>query len=273
MRAAAARFDIDRVLTIPVSALAGDNVITRSDQTPWYDGPTLLEALAGWEPPTARASGTGVRLPVQYVVRADGFRGYAGTLAAGSLHPGDAVQVAGSGAAATVEQVFRHGDPVAAAHDGDPVVVTLKEEVDVARGDLLTAAGEDATQPVSAYTAELIWVGEQPLAHGRSYLLLAGGQSVPAVVTVVRHRRDVVSGEQLAARTLEMNDIGHGRADHRRAAAPRRLREVPRDRRLPARRPADRATRSPRAWCCTRCVAAPTSSRTTTPSTAPPGPG
>jgi bifunctional enzyme CysN/CysC len=214
VRAAAARLGIDEVLTIPVSAVAGDNVTSPTTHMTWWHGPSLLSALQEWTPPTSDASHP-FRLPVQFISRAEGnFRGYAGTVAAGVVRPGDKVVVADSGQSAVIERIVGfHGD-LAEARSGDAVTVTLDREVDVTRGDLLAAegttpAGETAwPQPADRFAADVVWVGEEALMHGRSYLLAVGPRTVPATVTVVRHRLDVVSGQKLAARVLDMNDIG-----------------------------------------------------------------
>ncbi|WP_229699290.1 adenylyl-sulfate kinase [Nonomuraea glycinis] len=212
VRSAAAGFDMTAGV-IPASALGGDNVVAPSPNLPWYDGPTLLGALAAWEPPEPpRPDAPGdYRLPVQYVIRADDLRGFAGTVVGGPVRPGDAVAVAGSGVASRIERVLGPGGvDLDRAAPGTPVTVTLADEVDVRRGDLLTTPGtlDDGLSPASAYSATLVWTAEEPLRHGRSYLLRAGSRTVPAVVTSVRGRLNVVSGEQFAARTLDLNDLG-----------------------------------------------------------------
>ena len=214
VKAAAARLGLDEVLAIPVSAVMGDNVTSPTKEMSWWHGPSLLGALQEWAPPP-QGQQAEFRLPVQFIVRAEGnFRGYAGTVAAGVVRPGDSVVVADSGVSAVVERIVGfHGDMVE-ARTGDAVTITLDREVDVTRGDLLAAAGTTAAgdtawpQPADRFSADVVWVGEESLMHGRSYLLAVGPRTVPATVTVVRHRRDVVSGQQLAARVLEMNDIG-----------------------------------------------------------------
>lgn len=213
VKAAAARLGIDEVLAIPVSAFAGDNVTSASTRMPWYHGPYLLRALEEWTPPVVVE--TPFRFPVQYIVRAEGnFRGYAGTIAAGEVRPGDDVVVADSGVLAKIARVVSFDGDLALARAGEAVTLVLDREVDVTRGDLLAAAGADAAgntawpQPADRFSVDVVWTGEEPLMHGRSYMLMVGPRSVPATVTVVRHRRDVVSGQQLAARVLEMNDIG-----------------------------------------------------------------
>lgn len=202
--------DLDQVASvIPASALSGDNVVDPSPNLPWYDGPTLLGALSAWEPPD-RPQGD-YRLPVQYVIRADDFRGFAGTVVGGPVRPGDSVAVAGGGVESRIERLLGPGGgDLDHAGPGTPVTVTLADDVDVRRGDLLTTPGAlgNGLSPATAYSATLVWTAEEPLRHGRSYLLLAGSRSVPAVVTSVRGRMDVVSGKQFAARTLGLNDIG-----------------------------------------------------------------
>ncbi|MGI9197587.1 MAG: adenylyl-sulfate kinase [Candidatus Nanopelagicales bacterium] len=214
VKAAAARLGLDEVITIPVSAVAGDNVTAKTTQMAWWHGPSLLEAIQEWAPPMAGGD-TSFRLPVQFIVRAEGnFRGYAGTVAAGTIRPGDPVVVADSGQTASVERIVGFSGDLAEASTGDAVTITLDREVDVTRGDLLasdgvTPAGETAwPQPADRFSADVVWVGEESLMHGRSYLLAVGPRTVPATVTVVRHRLDVVSGQKLAARVLDMNDIG-----------------------------------------------------------------
>jgi bifunctional enzyme CysN/CysC len=208
IRAAAARLGIDEVAVIPVSAVTGANVLAPAPQVmPWYHGPTILSALADWVP-----LGTELgpfRMPVQYVSRAQGnFRGYAGTVVAGSVALGEEVVVADSGQTARVERIVALTGDVEVAVAGQAVTLTLHREVDVSRGDLLAGPGPDAAAPADRFAADLVWLGEEPLAHGRSYLLAVGPRTVPATVTSVRHRLDVVTGHHDAARTLQMNDIG-----------------------------------------------------------------
>ena len=219
IRSAAARFDFDEVTVIPVSALTGDNVIAESDEMRWYHGLTVLEALTTWRPAAdADPRHAPFRFPVQYIVRADNFRGYAGTVVAGEVRPGDKVVVNAGNVSTTVERIImggRDGDrEVDLARAGQAVVLTLSTETDVTRGDLLVAPPEGLSadhypRPVTAYAADLVWTGEEELRHGRSYLLVSGPKQVPAVVTAIRGRRDVVTGEEMAARTFKMNDIGH----------------------------------------------------------------
>lgn len=208
VRAAAARLGIDEVTTIPVSAVTGANVIAPGIDMPWYHGGSVMDALIAWEPPAPEADAP-FRLPVQVVLRAEGnFRGYAGTIASGKIRVGDKVIVADSGVPAAVERILAAEEDLPEAGSGQAVSLTLDREVDVTRGDLLSDTGSTQAQPADRFAADLVWIGEEPLAHGRSYLLYSGPRSVPATVTSVRHRLDVVTGRHDAARLLNMNDIG-----------------------------------------------------------------
>lgn len=210
VRTTAARLNVPQVVAIPISAFAGDNVTTPTQNMPWYNGPTLMQFLSEWEPVEA-ADEAGFRFPVQFIVRAEGnFRGYAGTVVSGSIKPGDDVIVADSGRTAKVDRIVSFESDLPEAGPGQAVTVTLDHEVDVTRGDVLAAKDHDGStlQPADRFAADMVWLGEEPLAHGRSYLLVSGSRSVPATVTNVRHRLDVVSGHEHAARLLEMNDIG-----------------------------------------------------------------
>jgi len=202
----AERLEVPQVVAIPISAMDGQNVTTPTDRMPWYSGPSLLGFLERWQPIAALDS-VGFRFPVQYIVRAeDNFRGYAGTVVSGTVRAGDTITVADSGRPAVVERIVTHGGDLPEASVGQAVTLTLDHEVDVTRGDVI--AGGNELQPADRFAVDLVWLGEQPLAHGRSYLLVSGSRSVPATVTNVRNRMDVVTGYEHAARILEMNDIG-----------------------------------------------------------------
>ena len=206
---AAARLGFTRVTVIPVSALAGVNVTVLSEQTDWYAGPTVITAIGETHeldaPPAAAARPA--RIPVQTVVRADGFRGVAGTLVTGQIALGDEFSVSGSGVTARIGRLLVAGLDQHRATAGDAVTVELLPDVDVARGDLLECA-KDPVVPADRFSADVVWLGEEPLAHGRSYLLVCGPLVVPAVVTGVRHRLDVTTGSEQAARVLSLNDVG-----------------------------------------------------------------
>ncbi len=220
VRVTAARLDVPEVIAVPVSAVTGENVITPSRSMDWYHGPTLLQVLEQWEPLEVREGGSVVdapfRFPVQFIVRSEGnFRGYAGTVVSGQVAVGDKVVIADSGRTAAIDRIVTydlhvdgHIADLPYAETGQAVTITLDHEVDVTRGDVIAAAGSDQLQPADRFATDLVWIGEEPLAHGRSYLLVSGSRSVPATVTSVRYRQDVVTGHEDAARLLEMNDIG-----------------------------------------------------------------
>lgn len=208
VKASAARLNVPQVVAVPVSAVAGDNIIERSVNMPWYQGPSLLEFLQDWEP-IALVGEQSFRFPVQFIVRAEGnFRGYAGTVVAGSVSTGDKVVIADSGRTAVVDRIVTMDGDLERAIAGQAVTLTLDHEVDVTRGDIIAADGPTSVQPADRFNVDMVWLGEEPLAHGRSYLLVSGSRSVPATVTNVRHKVDVVTGAEMAARLLEMNEIG-----------------------------------------------------------------
>ena len=215
VRVTAARLNVPEVIAVPVSAFVGDNITEPSTNMPWYTGPTLLKALEDWEP-IESGQDEPFRFPVQFIVRAEGnFRGYAGTVVSGQVAPGDDVIIADSGRTAKVDQIVTydlhvdgHIAELDVAEEGAAVTITLDHEVDVTRGDVISAGAGELLQPSDRFAADMVWLGEEPLAHGRSYLLVSGSRSVPATVTNVRHRLDVVTGHEHAARLLSMNDIG-----------------------------------------------------------------
>ena len=196
------------VIAIPMSARHGDNVIEKSARTPWYKGPPLLlylETVEVAEPAADRP----LRLPVQWVNRPDStFRGYAGTLAAGSVRPGDRVVVARTGQDATVARLVSFDGDLNAAVTGDAVTVTLDREIDVSRGDILAAPG-DPPAVSDQVAASLIWMAEEPMLPGRSYLMKIGARTVGAAVSELKHQVDIEDTfKPLAAKTLTLNDIG-----------------------------------------------------------------
>ena len=208
VQATASRLGVPDVRAIPMSAAAGDNVTSSTNEMPWFEGPSLLEALCGWEPVEDTAMKP-FRFPVQFIVRAEGnFRGYAGTVVSGEVSRGDEIIVADSGRTALIDRIVTFDGDLEQAVTGQAVTLTLDHEVDVTRGDLITGVGPTAAQPADRFSADLVWLGEEPLAHGRSYLLVSGSRSVPATVTNVRYRLDVVSGHEHSARLLDMNDVG-----------------------------------------------------------------
>jgi len=195
------------VVAIPMSARYGDNVSERSEHTTWHHGPTLLEHLEVCDVDEDRELAP-FRLPVQWVNRPNlDFRGYAGTIASGKLRKGDALVVAASGRTSTVASLYAADRLVEEAGAGDAVTVTLADEVDIARGDVL-ARPDSRPEVADQFTAHVIWMSADPMLPGRSYFLKIGARTTPASITELKHRIDVNSQEKLAAKTLALNEIG-----------------------------------------------------------------
>jgi len=206
-RAFAGQIKLEAITCIPVSAVAGDNVTTRSSRTSWYSGPALLqhlETVEVFDP----AQGGAFRMPVQWVNRPNAdFRGFAGLIASGSVRPGDALRVLPSGRTSTVARVFSGEGEAASAVAGESVTLTLADEIDVSRGDVLAAA-EDPPLVANQFEATIVWMHDEPLLQGRSYLLKLATQTVTATVAPIKYRVNVNTLEHLAAKKLDLNDIG-----------------------------------------------------------------
>jgi sulfate adenylyltransferase subunit 1 len=200
------------VVEIPVSALHGDNVAVRSENTPYYNGPTLIEHLESI-PVDAEPHRVGLRFPVQYVIRprtADflDYRGYAGQVAAGSVRPGDEVVILPSGTRTTVERVDTADGELDVANAGRSVTLILADDVDVSRGDTI-ASVEDAPEPIGEFEATVCWLAEKPLRPGARLLLKHGTRTTQAIVGGIVERFDEqdLTTEQ-SPDTLELNEIG-----------------------------------------------------------------
>ncbi|VTO18514.1 adenylyl-sulfate kinase [Brevundimonas vancanneytii] len=190
---------------IPLSGATGDNVVGRGGG--WFDGPTLIEALEALPVATA-APDRALRLPVQGVVRPNqDLRAYTGLIASGAVRPGDAVRVVPSGVVSQVARLLAPKGDREAAIAGQAVMLTLTDEIDLSRGDVLCAAS-DPLEAADQFEATVIWMDEAALLPGRQYDLKLGTRTVSASVTDIRHKVNVNTLEALAARTLELNDIG-----------------------------------------------------------------
>jgi len=207
-QAFAAALGFVSVVPIPLSARHGDNVIARSANTSWYDGPCLLDYLERIDIQSETASRP-FRFPVQWVNRPDSeFRGYAGTVASGSIAPGDDVVVAASGQLSRVARIVTSDGDLARAVAGDAVTITLADDIDVGRGDML-ARPTERPDVADQFAAHLIWMDQDALLPGRSYLLRVGTRSgVPASVTSIKYKIDVNTREHLATHGLALNEIG-----------------------------------------------------------------
>jgi bifunctional enzyme CysN/CysC len=203
----AVQLTFEAVAPIPISARFGDNVAACGRNMPWYGGPTLLQHLESLEIDAALGA-LPFRFPVQWANRPDHeFRGFAGTVASGRIRRGDPIRVARNGAASRVERIVTADGDADTATAGDAVTLTLADDLDVARGDLLVSPGH-RPEVADQFAAQLIWMSAEPLLPGRSYLLRIGTQWVPVTVSSIRHKLDVNHLEPLAARTLAVNDIG-----------------------------------------------------------------
>jgi bifunctional enzyme CysN/CysC len=199
------RLDIANIEFIPLSALAGDNVVYESNNMPWYKGPTLLEYIQEWQ-----LEGTGENLPrlgVQMISRAENFRGVAGTVVGGRFALGDEVKVLPSGRVAKIAKLSSFDGDLKEAEDGKAITMVLEPDVDATRNDVIELASV-ATNPADRFAANVVWLGEHDLIPSKSYLLISGSTQVPVIVTSVRHVANVNNGEQEAARVVKMNEIG-----------------------------------------------------------------
>jgi len=196
------------VQPIPLSARFGDNVITKSVNTPWYSGPALLDHLETVDVESPLADKP-FRFPVQWVNRPDlDFRGFSGTVVGGRVRPGDTVAVAKSGKTSVVKRIVTMDGDLPEATAGAAVTLTLADEVDISRGDVLAAPS--ARPDVSdQFAAHLLWMAEDELLPGRQYLLKTGTQTTPVTVTALKHKIDVNTLDQHAAKTLVLNEVGY----------------------------------------------------------------
>ena len=207
-RELAEQLGIASVTAIPLSALKGDNLLQRSPNTPWYAGTSLLDYLETVAVGT-HGNDIGFRLPVQWVNRPNqDFRGFAGTIAAGEVKPGDDIVALPSGRRSKVARVIgTHGD-LESAIAGQSITLTLADELDISRGDVIAAAHQPP-QVADQFAAHVLWMDEQRLLPGRPYWLKIGTRTVSASVTEIKHKVDVNTQEQLAAKHLELNEVGY----------------------------------------------------------------
>jgi len=197
---------IRNVYPVPVSALEGDNVVRSSKRMPWFRGPALLEFLENI-PASKGSSDAPLRFPVQYVIRPDAsFRGFAGQVASGTLRAGATVVALPSNVKTRVRSIVAFESEPLSAAPGDSVTVTLEDEVDVSRGDMLVAEGEIPSAG-TGFQAMLVWMHSEPLDPHKIYLLKHTARTVRARINQIRYRVDVNTLEKVPAKKLEMNDI------------------------------------------------------------------
>jgi len=202
------KLNFDTLVPIPISARFGDNVITKSESMPWYTGKPLLEHLETVDVETELSSKP-FRMPVQWVNRPNlDFRGFSGTIVSGRVRPGDDILVAQSGRSSQVRRIVTMDGDLEQGLPGDAVTITLADEIDVSRGDILAAPA--ARPEVSdQFAAHLLWMAEEELLPGRQYLLKLGARIVPVSVTELKHKIDVNTLEHLAGKTLALNEVGY----------------------------------------------------------------
>jgi bifunctional enzyme CysN/CysC len=204
-RALLGKLEFDRITPIPICARDGDNVTSPSTRMPWYSGSSLLQALEVATPASAQAGP--FRMPVQYVNRPDHtFRGYAGTITAGTVRPGDRLVNAAARTEAAVTRIVTMNGELAKAGAGEPVTLVLDREIDISRGDVLSA--DPAPAAADGLDAWVVWMDETPLFRGRAYLLMLGSRTVVATVTDITTRLDMEALEEVSVRELALNEIG-----------------------------------------------------------------
>ncbi len=204
----AQRIGLKDITCIPLSALKGDNITTPGERTHWHHGPTLMGYLETVEVDEERLRGLPFRLPVQWVNRPNlDFRGFAGTIAGGLVRPGDRVRALPSGRESRVARIVTHDGDLEQAVAGQSVTLTLSDEIDVSRGDVLATA-DSPPEVADQFEATLIWMSDQPLLQGRSYLMKIGAKTVTATIAPLKYKVNVNTLERLAGKTLELNEIG-----------------------------------------------------------------
>jgi bifunctional enzyme CysN/CysC len=207
-RAFAGSIGIGEILAMPISSLAGDNITSASSNTPWYVGPSLMTHLESVEIDDSRAQLRPFRMPVQWVNRPNlDFRGFAGMISEGLIRPGDAVRVLPSGRTSKVSRIVTMGVDLEAAVAGQSVTITLADELDCSRGDVLAAA-EDPPEIADQFEATVVWMADEPLLPGRPYWLKLASQLVTATIHSPKYQVNVNTLEHLAAKTLSLNAIG-----------------------------------------------------------------
>ncbi|TMM50435.1 sulfate adenylyltransferase subunit CysN [Qipengyuania marisflavi] len=199
---------IENFTAIPMSGLAGDNITSQSENTSWYDGPTLIEHLEQVEVRSDVNAAKAFSMPVQWVNRPNlDFRGFSGLIATGSVKPGDTVRSLPSGKTSTVKSVVTMDGNLDSAIAGQSVTVTLVDEIDCSRGDVLAAA-DNPPEVADQFESTIVWMDEDPLVVGRAYWMKLGTQMVSVTIAEPKYEINVNTMQHLAAKTLELNSIG-----------------------------------------------------------------
>jgi bifunctional enzyme CysN/CysC len=204
----AASIGISDLVAMPISGFKGDNITARSANTPWYDGPPLIEHLATVELEDSSHAASAFRMPVQWVNRPDlDFRGFAGLIASGQVRTGEEIRVLPSGRTSRIARIVTLDGDLDEAVAGQSVTLTLTDEIDCSRGDVIASAG-NPPEAADQFEATIIWMADEPMLPGRSYWLKLGTQTVTANVQAPKYQVNVNTLEHVAAKTLELNAIG-----------------------------------------------------------------
>src|SRR5437762_1356757 len=211
----AARIGLKDVICIPMSALKGDNILVPSARTPWHRGSTLMSWLETVEVDEERLQKLPFRFPVQWVNRPSmDFRGFSGTIASGVVKTGDRIRVQPSGRESRVARIVTYDGDLEQASTGQSITLTLTDELDISRGDLISAADVPA-EVAGQFEATIVWMSDQPMLRDRSYLMKIGPKTVPTTVSPIKYRVNVNTLERVAAEKLELNEIGVDRKSTR----------------------------------------------------------
>ena len=203
------KIDVDDITAIPLSALVGDNITERSTNMPWYHGTTLLSYLETVKVDQEVALNKPFRLPVQWVNRPNlDFRGFAGTVVSGTVKTGDAIRVQPSGKTSSVERIVTQDGDLETAVAGQAVTLTLKDQIDISRGDIISTTNTPASS-ANQFESTIVWMSEDPMLPGRQYILKCATSTSTATITDIKHKININTLEQIATKNLEMNNIGN----------------------------------------------------------------
>src|SRR3546814_53968 len=207
-RAFASEIGVTNFTAIPISGFKGDNITGASPNTPWYKGPALIEHLEAVDVGASAEETKSFRLPVQWVNRPNlDFRGFAGQIASGRIAPGDSVRILPSGKTTTIGRIVTQEGDLDEAVAGQSVTLTLADEIDCSRGDVIAAA-DAPPQAADQFEATLVWMADEPMIAGRAYWLKLGTQAVSASVQAPKYEINVNTLDHLATKTLGLNGIG-----------------------------------------------------------------
>jgi bifunctional enzyme CysN/CysC len=207
-RAFAKQIGLNDITSIPLSGLKGDNMLVASEHTPWYHGPTLMGFLETCEIDEARQQREAFRMPVQWVNRPNlDFRGFCGVITGGQIKPGDRIRAQPSGRESKVARIVAMGGDLPVAVAGQSVTLTLEDEIDISRGDVISTADSPA-EVADQFEATVVWMTDEAMLPGRPYLMKIGTQTVTATVTEPKYKVNVNTMEHLAAKKLDVNEIG-----------------------------------------------------------------